>query len=83
MAEYRNGSTSEDAVPIACGDIGSIPIQHTTKHLKINKIMKIVLQLASLISTGLSVGESWRGEIDKATFFLVWAFYFKYLSDKE
>ena len=44
--------------------------------------MKVALQIASAISTGLSVGATWTGEIDRATFFLVWAFYLKYLSDK-
>jgi hypothetical protein len=44
--------------------------------------MKRILEIASIISTGLAVGKIWLGEIDMATFFLVWAFYFKYLSDK-
>ena len=45
--------------------------------------MKIALQIASVISTGLAVGATWTGEIDRATFFVVWAFYLKYLSDKQ
>ena len=45
--------------------------------------MKTALQVASGISTGLAVGATWTGEIDRATFFLVWAFYLKYLSDKQ
>jgi hypothetical protein len=44
--------------------------------------MKTALQITSLLSIGLVVGATWTGEIDKATFFLVWAFYLKYLSDK-
>ena len=44
--------------------------------------MKVALQIFSLLATGLSVGAAWTGEIDRATFYLVWAFYLKYLSDK-
>ena len=44
--------------------------------------MKTALQVASVISTGLAVGATWTGEIDRATFFLVWAFYLKYNSDQ-
>lgn len=44
--------------------------------------MKTVLQITSVIGTGLAVGAAWTGEIDRATFYLVWAFYLKYLSDK-
>ena len=44
--------------------------------------MKTVLLIASAISTGLSLGAVWTGETDRATFYLVWAFYLKYLSDK-
>lgn len=44
--------------------------------------MKTVLQITSVISTGLAVGATWAGEIDRATLYLVWAFYLKYLSDK-
>lgn len=44
--------------------------------------MKTALQITSAMSTGLAVGATWTGEIDKATFFLVWAFYLKYLSDQ-
>jgi hypothetical protein len=44
--------------------------------------MKTTLLIASAISTGLAVGATWTGEFDRATFFLVWAFYLKYLSDK-
>ena len=53
------------------------------KHLKRNNIMEIVLQITSAISTGLALGATWTGEIDKATFYLVWAFYLKYLSDQK
>jgi len=45
--------------------------------------MKTLLQTASIISTGLSVGAIWTGEVDTATLFLVWAFYLKYSSDKQ
>ena len=45
--------------------------------------MKTALQVTSVISTGLAVGATWTGEFDRATFFLVWAFYLKYLSDKQ
>ena len=44
--------------------------------------MKTVLQITSVIGTGLAVGAAWTGEIDRATFYLVWAFYLKYLSDQ-
>ena len=44
--------------------------------------MKTTLQILSAISTGLAVGATWTGQIDRATFYLVWAFYLKYLSDK-
>jgi hypothetical protein len=44
--------------------------------------MKTALQILSAISLGVAVGTTWTGEIDRATFFLVWAFYLKYLSDQ-
>jgi hypothetical protein len=44
--------------------------------------MKTILLVASLISTGLSVGAVWTGETDRATFYLAWAFYLRYLSDQ-
>jgi hypothetical protein len=44
--------------------------------------MKTILQILSAISTGLAVGVTWTGQIDRATFYLVWAFYLKYLSDQ-
>jgi hypothetical protein len=44
--------------------------------------MKTALQITSVIGTGLAVGATWTGEIDRATFYLVWAFYLKYLSDQ-
>ena len=44
--------------------------------------MKEVLLVASGISTGLSIGAIWTGEIDRAILFLVWAFYLRYLSDQ-
>jgi len=50
-------------------------------NLKTNK-MKTVLLVASGISTGLSIGAIWTGEIDRAILFLVWAFYLRYLSDQ-
>jgi len=52
------------------------------ENLKRNKIMETALQIFSVISICLAVGATWIGEIDRATWFLVWAFYFKYLSDK-
>jgi len=45
--------------------------------------MKTVLRIFSVISIGLTVWAKWTGKISLATFFLVWAFYFKYLSDKK
>ena len=51
-------------------------------NLKRNNIMKIVLQITSAISTGLALGATWTGEIDRAILFLVWGFYLKYLSDQ-
>ena len=45
--------------------------------------MKTALQISSVISAGLAVGATWTGEMDRATFFVVWAFYLKYLSDKQ
>jgi hypothetical protein len=44
--------------------------------------IKYALQILSAISTGLAVGATWIGEIDRAIFYLVWAFYLNYLSDK-
>ena len=44
--------------------------------------MKTLLQISSLVATGLSLGAVWTGETDTATLYLVWAFYLKYLSDK-
>ncbi len=44
--------------------------------------MKTVLLIASVISTGLSLSALWVGEIDRATFYLVWGFYLKYLSNQ-
>jgi len=48
------------------------------ENLKRNKIMETALQIFSVISICLAVGATWIGEIDRATWFLVWAFYFKY-----